>query len=106
MRIHALSLGLMAGLALTACSDIRTQSGPPVSGTSIGPGAAPLQQQVRDIGGSSPNASAGTPNISGSRSAGDRGGAPAIDYTGTGGAGVGSPTPVTPTTRSRSNKGG
>jgi hypothetical protein len=109
MRIHTLSLGLAAGLALAACSDIRTQSGPPVAGTSAGPGAPPLVQDSRNIGGGSANASAGTPSITGTRSGGsDRGGAPTIDYSGPGSAGAGSTSPVDlPTTpRSRSNKGG
>lgn len=108
MRIHTLTLVLAAGMALTACADVKTTSGPPVAGTSTGPGAAPLQQQARETAGAnSANASSGTATISGTRSAGDTGGKPTIDYTGTApNSGVGSATPQTPTPRNRSNKGG
>ena len=100
MRLHAIPLCLAAGLALAAWSDVRTQSGPPMSGTAAGPGAPPLQQASGAIGGGSANASAGTPSITGAAG----GGRPTIEYSGTGGN-VGSPTPPTlPTTgRSRSN---
>src|SRR4051794_11256703 len=108
MNFRVLSLGLLAGLALTACADVSTQSGPPVAGTSAGTGVAPLQQSTSAIGGSnSANASAGQATITGTRGTGsDKGGAPTIEYQGQGGQGVGSPTPVQPTVRSRSNKGG
>ncbi|TCZ63175.1 hypothetical protein [Roseicella aquatilis] len=106
MNIRLLSLGLLAGLGLAACADVKTQSGPPVAGTSTGTGVAPLQQSTGAIGGAnSPNASAGQATITGTRSTGD-GTKPSVDYTGTAaGQGVGSPTPVQPTPRSRANKG-
>ena len=107
MRIHTLPLALVAGLAMAACSDVRTQSGPPIAGTAAGTAHSPLSTQARDIGGGSPNASAGTPSITGTHSSGQsRGSAPEIQYQGPGTAGVGSPTPVEPTVRSRANKGG
>jgi len=95
MRIHTLTLALAAGLALTACADVKTTSGPPIAGTTAGPGSSPLTQQTRDIGGGSPNASAGTPTITGTHSSGgSRGSAPEITYSGPGTAGAGSATPV------------
>lgn len=110
MNIRMLSLGLLAGLGLAACADVKTQSGPPVAGTSIGPGASPLQQQTRDIaGGNSANASSGTATITGTRTTGEGGARPEINYSGTApGTGAGSPTPTPlPTTpRNRANKGG
>jgi hypothetical protein len=110
MRIHTLTIALVAGLALTACAEVKTTSGPPIAGTSTGPGAAPLQQQARDtMGGNSANASGGTATISGTRSAGDSGGKPTIDYTGTpptSGAGSATPVPLPTTGRRESNKGG
>ena len=102
MRILTPMLGLAAGLALAACGNVSGSSGPPVSGTTAGPGAPPLQQQTRDIGGTnSGNASAGTPSITGSRG----GGRPEVGYTGPASGNVGSPNqPTLPTTgRSRSN---
>jgi hypothetical protein len=93
MRISPLLLALGTGLALAACNQVSGPSGPPISGTAAGPGAPPLQQQSRDIGGSnSAGASAGTPSITGVR--GD--GRPSIDYTGTPSGSIGSPTPQTP----------
>jgi hypothetical protein len=108
MRIHTLTLALVAGMALTACADVKTTSGPPIAGTAAGPGSAPLTQQARDtMGGNSANASGGNASFPGTRSAGDTGSKPTIDYTGTApAAGVGSSTPQTPTVRNRSNKGG
>lgn len=108
MRIHTLTLGLVAGLALAACSEVQTTSGPPIAGTATGPGSAPLKQEARDtMGANSANASSGTATITGTRSGGDSGAKPDVGYTGTApGAGAGSATPQTPTTRNRSNKGG
>jgi len=100
MRLHAFPLCLAAGLALAACSDVRTQSGPPISGTAAGPGAPPLQQASGAIGGGSANASAGTASFGNTQGA-----RPDVQYTTPGTGNVGSPTPPTlPTTgRSRSN---
>lgn len=108
MRIHTLTLGLVAGLTLAACSQVQTTSGPPIAGTATGPGAAPLKQEARDtMGANSANASSGTATISGARGGGDSGAKPDVSYTGTApGTGAGSPTPQTPTVRNRSNKGG
>jgi hypothetical protein len=108
MRIHTLTLGLVAGLALTACADIKTTSGPPIAGTSTGPGAAPLKQEARGIAGAdSANASGGTATITGTRGGGDGGAKPDIGYTGTASPGAGSPTPVPLPTggRREGNKG-
>src|SRR6478672_3271553 len=107
MRIHTLTLGLVAGLALAACSDVKTTSGPPIAGTAAGPGSAPLKQESRGIAGAdSANASGGTATISGTRGGGDGGAKPTVGYTGTASPGAGSATPVPlPSTgRRESNK--
>ncbi|RAI59254.1 hypothetical protein [Roseicella frigidaeris] len=106
MRITTLTLGLAAGLALAACSEVKP-GGPPIAGTSAGPGAPPLKQDARDIAGSgSPNATPGTATITGTRSTG-QGTEPTVDYSGqAGNAGSSTPTPLPTTPRSRSNKGG
>ncbi|MDO9711264.1 hypothetical protein [Paracraurococcus lichenis] len=108
MRTHTLLAGLLAGLALAACADLNAPSGPPVSGTTAGPGAAPLKQEARDtMGANSGNASGGTATITGTRTTGEGGTRPEVTYSGqSGSSGVGSTTPVQPTVRSRSNKGG
>ena len=110
MRIHTLTLALVAGMALTACADVKTTSGPPIAGTSTGPGSAPLKQEARDtMGSNSANASGGTANITGTRSSGDGGSRPTIDYTGTapaGGAGSATPVPLPTGGRREGNKGG
>jgi hypothetical protein len=109
MRIHTFLLGAGAALALTACADVKTTSGPPIAGTSTGPGSAPLKQDARGIAGAdSANASGGTATVTGTRTTGRGGTVPEIDYSGTSTSpGVGSPVPVpTPPARSRSNKGG
>ena len=101
MRLHLFPLLSAAGLALAACGDVSARSGPPISGTTAGPGSAPLRQEARDIGGSnSGNASSGTPSFSGTQ-----GTRPDIRYTDPGTGGVGSTTaPTLPSTgRSRSN---
>ena len=100
MRFHTLALGLAAGLALGACADLKTTSGPPPSGTAAGPGAPPLQQQTGAIGGGSANASGGQASFGNTQGA-----RPEINYTGPATGNAGSPTPPTlPTTgRSRSN---
>jgi hypothetical protein len=93
MQITPLLLALGTGLALAACGPLSSSNDPPVSGTSAGPGAPPLQQQTRDIaGGNSAGASAGTPSITGVR--GD--GRPNIEYSGPASGSVGSSTPQTP----------
>jgi hypothetical protein len=90
MRIHALTLALTAGMALTACADIKTTSGPPIAGTSTGPGSPPLTQQARDtMGANSANASGGTATITGTRGGGDGGARPIIERSGTTGPGAG-----------------
>jgi hypothetical protein len=110
MRIHTLTLALAAGLALTACADIKTTSGPPIAGTSTGPGAAPLQQQAREtMGANSANASSGTASITGVRGGGDSGAKPDVGYTGTAptsGAGSATPVPLPTTGRREGGKGG
>ncbi|TDG28645.1 hypothetical protein E2C05_20150 [Paracraurococcus ruber] len=111
MRFKTLSLGLLGALALAACDSVQAPSGPPVSGTTAGPGAAPLTQQSRDnMGANSGNASAGQATITGTRSGGgESGGArPQIERTGAApGAGVGSPTPrPLPSTGARQQGGG
>src|SRR4051812_4880655 len=100
MRLHAIPLCLATALALAACSDVRTQSGPPISGAAAGPGASPLQQQSRTIEGGSANASGGTASFGNTQGA-----RPDVQYTNPGTGNVGSPTaPTLPTTgRSRSN---
>ncbi|MEN0074571.1 MAG: hypothetical protein AAGC69_09315 [Paracraurococcus sp.] len=106
MRITTLTLGLAAGLALAACSEVKP-GGQPVAGTSAGTGAAPLKQDARDIAGSgSPNATPGTATITGTRSTG-QGSEPTVDYSGqSGNAGSSTATPLPATPRSRANKGG
>ncbi|WP_242481649.1 hypothetical protein [Paracraurococcus ruber] len=75
MRFKTLSLGLLGALALAACDSVQAPSGPPVSGTTAGPGAAPLTQQSRDnMGANSGNASAGQATITGTRSGGGESG--------------------------------
>jgi hypothetical protein len=101
MRNNLVPILSAAGLALAACGDVSARSGPPVSGTTAGPGSSPLRQEARDIGGSnSGNASSGTPSFNGTQ-----GTRPGIRYTDPGSGGVGSTAPPTlPTTgRSRSN---
>ena len=110
MNTRVLSIGLLAGLALAGCADIKTTSGPPIAGSSTGPGSAPLKQEARDtMGGNSANASGGTATITGTRNTGDGGARPTIDYTGTpptAGAGSATPVPLPTTGRRESNKGG
>ncbi|MFC7476106.1 hypothetical protein ACFQS7_17175 [Dankookia sp. GCM10030260] len=109
MRIHTLTLALVAAVALTACADVKTTSGPPVAGTAAGPGSAPLTQQARDtMGANSANASSGTATITGTRSGGDGGAKPQIGYTGaapSGGAGSPTPVPLPTGGRREGNKG-
>ena len=97
MHIRGLLVVLAAGLNLAACADVSAPSGPPPAGYTAGPGAPPLQQQSRSIGGGSPDASSGVPSFQGTQ-----GTRPTIEYSGQGGN-VGSPTaPSLPTTgRSR-----
>jgi hypothetical protein len=93
MRTSSLLLALGAGLALAACNSVTAPSGPPIAGSTAGPGAPPLQQQTRDIAGSnSGQASPGTAEITGVRGQGR----PAIEYTGTPSGTLGSSTPQTP----------
>ncbi len=92
MRSMMLPLAVAAGLGLAACADVKTQSGPPIAGTSTGPGSAPLQQQAREtMGAGSPNASGGQATITGTRGGGESGSsAPVIERTGPAtGAGAG-----------------
>jgi hypothetical protein len=101
MRGPILLLGLVAGLALTACDSVMTTSGPPPAGTSVGTSVSPAQQQAREIGGAnSPNASAGTPAYTGTDGA-----RPTFDRSGTASPGVGGATTQGPvgTTRTRPN---
>lgn len=97
MLIRLVIAGAVA-CGLAACTNVNAPSGPPISGTTAGPGAPPLQQQTRDIGGGSANASAGTPAISGATTSGQ----PAVTYSGPGTAGIGGVPPVQQL-RSRSN---
>ena len=110
MRIHTLTLALAAGLALTACADVKTTSGPPIAGTATGPGSAPLKQEARDtMGANSANASGGTATFTGTRGGGDGGAKPTVGYTGTAptaGAGSATPVPLPTTGRREGNKGG
>src|SRR5690349_9185806 len=96
MRIHTLTLALGAGLALTACADVKTTSGPPMAGAAAGTAHSPLSTQARDtMGANSGNASSGTASITGTRSGGDGGSKPDVGYTGTAPtSGAGSATPV------------
>ncbi|WP_149540597.1 hypothetical protein [Siccirubricoccus phaeus] len=96
MHPSKLLLGLAAGLALSACAEVSAPSGPPPAGAAAGPGAPAIQQQVRDIGGSSPNASAGTPTVTGT----DAAGRPIVTYSGPTGNVGGTGTPATPPARS------
>ncbi|MCO6418554.1 hypothetical protein JYK14_20650 [Siccirubricoccus sp. KC 17139] len=101
MQPTKLLLGLAAGLALSACTQVTAPSGPPPAGAAAGPGAPAIQQQVRDIGGSSPNASAGVPSVTGSSGGADgRGGGPSITYSGPASSGVGG-TGIPPTPQPR-----
>jgi hypothetical protein len=110
VNTRVLSIGLLAGLALAGCADIKTQSGPPISGTAAGPGAPPLKQETGAImGTNSGNASSGTASITGTRGGGDGGAKPDVGYTGTppsAGAGSPTPTPLPTGGRREGNKGG